>query len=393
MIFRIFRKELLDTLRDRRTLVRMIVIPILIFPIITNISAYFAKSEKVNASEKVIAIGVVEATPRQLSAQLNSLPKGFHIGKLNTFPDSLSLKKAVQKGKVDLGLFAQILPDTSIQQERFTWFVDGTKEGLEERATAITQFFQLQHETQRLQQLGIRPEEIHPLQATYINCASQQKMMGQVIGGILPYIFIAFGFIGCMYPAIDLFTGEKERGTLETLLCAPIARWKILTGKMAVIVFSGLAAASFALIGIYISSEFLGLSLDKNITAEVMKVLEPQFLIYSLLLLLPLVVFFAGIMVPIAVSAKSFKEAQSMIGPLNMLVVLPAMVGFFPGFELNALTAMIPVVNVVLATKALLSGTLAWIYLVEALGVMLLLAALSVLFSYRQYGKESNLIN
>jgi sodium transport system permease protein len=218
-------------------------------------------------------------------------------------------------------------------------------------------------------------------------------MMGQVIGGILPYIFIAFGFIGCMYPAIDLFTGEKERGTLETLLCAPIARWKILTGKMAVIVFSGLAAASFALIGIYISSEFLGLSLDKNITAEVMKVLEPQFLIYSLLLLLPLVVFFAGIMVPIAVSAKSFKEAQSMIGPLNMLVVLPAMVGFFPGFELNALTAMIPVVNVVLATKALLSGTLAWIYLVEALGVMLLLAALSVLFSYRQYGKESNLIN
>jgi sodium transport system permease protein len=303
------------------------------------------------------------------------------------------LKKAVQKGRVDLGLFAQILPDTNIQQERFTWFVDGTKEGLEERATAITQFFQLQHETQRLQQLGIRPEEIHPLQATYINCASQQKMMGQVIGGILPYIFIAFGFIGCMYPAIDLFTGEKERGTLETLLCAPIARWKILTGKMAVIVFSGLAAASFALIGIYISSEFLGLSLDKNITAEVMKVLEPQFLIYSLLLLLPLVVFFAGIMVPIAVSAKSFKEAQSMIGPLNMLVVLPAMVGFFPGFELNALTAMIPVVNVVLATKALLSGTLAWIYLVEALGVMLLLAALSVLFSYRQYGKESNLIN
>ena len=112
-----------------------------------------------------------------------------------------------------------------------------------------------------------------------------------------------------------------------------------------------------------------------------------------LALLLPLVIFFAGLMIPIAIYAKSFKEAQSIITPLNIVMVLPAMVGFFPGIELNLNTTLIPVVNVVLATKELIAGTLSLPYFLSVFGIMCLLALLSVLISYKQFGKESNILS
>ena len=110
-------------------------------------------------------------------------------------------------------------------------------------------------------------------------------------------------------------------------------------------------------------------------------------------LLLPLTIFFAGVMIPIAVYAKTFKEAQSIITPLNIVMVLPAMVGFFPGIELNYLTACIPVVNVVLATKELISGTLEFSHLALSFAVMVILALASVVVSYRQFGKETNVVS
>jgi sodium transport system permease protein len=112
-----------------------------------------------------------------------------------------------------------------------------------------------------------------------------------------------------------------------------------------------------------------------------------------LALLLPLVVFFAGVMIPIAIYAKSFKEAQSIITPLNIIMVLPAMIGFFPGIELDLGTAFIPVINVVLATKELIAGTLSIGYFLSVFSVMLLIAGLAVMLSYRQFGKEQNILS
>jgi sodium transport system permease protein len=96
---------------------------------------------------------------------------------------------------------------------------------------------------------------------------------------------------------------------------------------------------------------------------------------------------------PIAIYAKSFKEAQSIITPLNIVMVLPAMIGFFPGIELNFTTAFIPVVNVVLATKELIGGTLSLGSFLSVFGVMFLLACVAISLSLRQFGKESNILN
>lgn len=395
MIFRIFRKELLDTLRDRRTLMTMLVIPILAFPIIINVFVETSNSFVESADSKTMKIGIVGDHNSSYSQQLKQIPASVGPKKIILFKDSLTLRKAIEADRIQLGL---IIPanENVLRQNHQTiainWLLDASEVGRSERAAVYGSALQSNAEQERLQKLGLRAEQIKPLANHTINCASDKKMLGQIAGGIIPYMFIAFGFVGCMYPAIDLFTGEKERGTLETLLTVPVARWKILIGKMLVVICSGMLAASCSLIGLFISVEFLDLSENQIILNVIHGILTPYFIGSLLALLLPLVVFFAGVMVPIAIYAKSFKEAQSIITPLNIVMILPAMVGFFPGIELNLKTTLIPVVNVVLATKELVAGTLSLPYFLSVFGIMCLLALLSVLISHKQFAKESNIL-
>jgi sodium transport system permease protein len=396
MIFTIFKKELIDTLRDKRTMRTMLLIPLLVFPITLTLFVNVSSSFEKKASEEKLKIGVWGDLGSKYWNQLKEMPDGLGKKEMKNFEDSAALKSAIEQGDIQLGL---IVPKNEAELARtkktisLTWLFDASEVGRQERAESYMNYISNKAESARLKELGVDAEKLHPLVPVFQNCASDKKMIGQLAGGILPYIFIAFGFIGCMYPAIDLFTGEKERGTIETLLTTPVSRWQILVGKMMVIVTSGMLAASCALIGLFVSIEFLDLVQNKEILNIVHGILTPTFILAMFSLLFPLVIFFAGAMIPIAIYAKSFKEAQSIITPLNFVMVLPAMIGFFPGIELNAMTAAIPVVNIVLATKELISGTLSVGYYAISLGIMVILACLSVVVSYKQFGKESRILN
>jgi hypothetical protein len=247
MIFRIFRKELLDTLRDRRTLMTMLVIPILVFPITLNVFIAVSESFEESANSKTMKIGIVGDHNKNYTRQLEQIPSAVGPKKIIVFKDSLTLRKAIEADRIQLGLIIPTDESTlSAQQQTIAlnWLLDASEVGRSERANLYGSSLQSNAEKERLHQLGLRAEQIKPMTIQTINCASDKKMVGQLAGGILPYIFIAFGFIGCMYPAIDLFTGEKERGTIETLLTVPVGRWKILIGKMLVVVSSGMLAAS-----------------------------------------------------------------------------------------------------------------------------------------------------
>jgi sodium transport system permease protein len=312
------------------------------------------------------------------------------------FKDSTHFFNALENDSIQLGVRTNKDFNSALKSmipAEVIWYFDASEIGRKDRAENYMKIIETKAQEQRYIDLQIDGRKITPFQTNYNNVASDKKMIGMLAGGILPYIFIAFGFIGCMYPAIDLFTGEKERGTIETLLTTPITRWQILIGKMLVVVLSGFVAATCSLLGLFISIEFLDIVENQELLKIIHEILSFSFLIAMISLLIPLTIFFAGVMIPVAVYAKTFKEAQSIITPLNIIMVLPAMVGFFPGIELNFQTACIPVVNVVLATKELIAGTLETKYLVLSFLIMLSLAILSVLVSFRQFGKETNILS
>lgn len=395
MIFKIFKKELKDTLRDRRTLTMMLVIPILVFPIILNVFVGISASFTEDAITKELAIGYVGEEDNYFIERLAMLPESNGKKHIIHYKDSIDLIADLKKDTLQM---AFIIPSDfndklkSKTPGMLKVLYDATEIGMDDRAENYVESILTIAKQERYIDLQLKTEQLTPFNAEYKNVASSEEMIGKLAGGFLPYIFIAFGFLGCMYPAIDLFTGEKERGTIETLLTTPVARWQILFGKMGVVVLSGLLASSAALMGLFLSIEVFNIIEDPKILAIIHGILSTKFVLMLYGLLFPLTVFFAGVMIPIAVYAKSFKEAQSIITPLNIVMVLPAMIGFFPGIELNATTASIPVVNIVLATKELIAGTLEPSLLFISFGVMTLLAVVAVFISYKRFDKEGNII-
>lgn len=396
MIGTIFRKELKDTLRDRRTVIMMIIIPTLIFPVIMNVFVGISSAFQKDAEEKTIIIGMVSPEMNRIQLALSQVPDKLGKKQFVSVKDTLQLQKLIQEDSLQLGIVLPASTDEMLGQKKTVpvgVVYNATEVGMKERAETYLEFIRENFRKERYAELKIDEESVTPLVPVYSNVASGKEMVGKLAGGILPYIVILFSFLGCMYPAIDLFTGEKERGTIETLLTTPVPRWKLLTGKMMVVVLSGLLAGTFSLLGLFLSIEVLNVIKDKEFLRIIHEILTPGFFIMLYLLLIPLVTFFAGIMIPIAVRAKTFKEAQSVISPLNILIVIPAMVGFFPGIELNIVTAMIPVVNIVLATKELMAGTLEWHLITIAFLVMTALAAVMVALSSKRYGSETNIVN
>ena len=340
-------------------------------------------------------IGYVGTPDNYITEKLNALPPAMGERELVSYKDTTELFKDIRSDSIQIGMFLPTDLDQRMTRKEpapVTVYFNATDMGMRDRAEVYLEAIENIARQERYIEMDLKESELQPLAVKYENIASGKEMVGKLAGGILPYIFIAFGFIGCMYPAIDLFTGEKERGTIETLLTTPVKRWQILFGKMGVVVLSGLLASTCALLGLFLSIEVFDLVKDPDLLDIIHEILSPTFILMMYGLLLPLTIFFAGTMIPIAVYAKSFKEAQSIITPLNIVMVLPAMVGFFPGIELDAITAAIPVVNIVLATKELIAGTLDYSLLLISFGVMIALAVLAVTVSYKRFDKETNVI-
>jgi len=194
-----------------------------------------------------------------------------------------------------------------------------------------------------------------------------------------------------MYPAIDLFTGEKERGTIETILTVPASRLEILIGKLIVVVLSGVISGVLVIFGMYLTLIF-NPDVPPMVLNIVNQILTPYNIGLIILMLIPLTIFFAGILIPISIYSKSFKEAQSLITPLTFVAIFPLIIGMIPGFKLTVLTALIPVANVALATKEIIAGTIDYGLLSLVFLSLISFAAIGLGMCVKWFSSEGNIL-
>lgn len=386
-IFHVATKEFLDTIRDRRTLLSMIVIPLLLFPVL--MISINKVQEATDDPQTEIGISGAEhaAGLQKLFGQAENL-------KLKSYQTQEKLKALVQKDSLDAAIY---LDSTFHKQMKALGtgniqliFKQSTFDKQEKVQAIFGRYGQMILQ-QRLAKLNIQQENINPINLQKQDLSSKQEVVGKRVGGFLPYIFVLFAFVGSMYPAIDLFSGEKERGTVETILTLPINRMSLLTGKMVVIVGTGLVSAILSIAGLYLGLYFVDI-LPEELMKSINSILTMGFIGKLLLLLLPLNIFFAGLLTPFSIYARNFKEAQSLITPLNILVIVPVFIGLMPGIELNAWTAVIPVINVALTTKAIIAGTLDLGLFLLAFASLITIAVISVLVSARWFDDENNVL-
>jgi sodium transport system permease protein len=388
----IFRKEFTDTIRDRRTLFMMIVFPLLLVPALMIVVTNIQMSSIKKAEEKVLRVALVaRANAPGLVAALTAR-RDLRI--IDGIPAD-SMEAMIARDSIDAAV---------VVAQDFDAAVAGMKSGtirlfykssedfdmVKRRLSGVIGSFEKQIVAERFAKLGIDAGIVNPVRTEEHDVASMKERIGKTVGGMVPYLFVIFCFMGAMYPAIDLAAGEKERGTMETLLTAPVSRFQILLGKFAVVVLTGLMSAAVSIFGILLAVRQVA-EIPPEVMSAVMAILDVQTVLLVLSLLLPLTVFFAAFLLSISIFAKSYKEAQSMISPLTIVVILPVMIGIFPGIALDPVTAMIPVLNVSLATKEIIAGTIKTGLLLEVYASLFLLAALSLFGCARWFEREETI--
>ncbi len=389
----IAKKELIDLTRDKRTMLTMVIIPLLLFPLIMSISGNFASKQIEKEAEKKLVL-LVEGE-QYADSLFSFITKQQHIdifkNEKNEIADTLLKNSTIDailffdkgfdstlySGGTAITTIKYKSTDYDIVRRKLSSVIDQYKNGILDK---------------RLKELGISEATINPIHTNFKDISSQREKFGKTMGGMVPYIFIIFSYIGCMYPAIDLFTNEKERGTLETILSTPVNRLQILFGKMSIVSLTGLVSALLSIVGLTIGMNQFSNSMPQEVFGSISIYTEPSVIILLVSMLIPLVIFNAGIMTIITNYARSYKEAQSLLSPLMIVIIVPAVMGMMPFIELNNASAFIPITNIALAAKEIIAGTLNYTHYAFVVFSLCIYAVISVFVASIWFGKEKNIL-
>ncbi len=398
-ILTVYFKELRDTLRDKRTIITMFVIPTVVMPAIIFGFGFVASKVVRQARAEIPTVMILGAaaspevrTALEASPRLRIVPAG----------DDYRVRISEKRLRAAVELpddFDAALARGETAQVRIYHYEGEIKSGF--AAGELDRFFRDYREKAvqaRLDARGLPAALLKPFDVARQNVAPPEKVGGAIIGGFIPYIIILLCFTGAMYPAMDLTAGEKERGTMETILCSPIGRTElvlgkflmVLTGSLSTVVLAGVSSAITIPLGGMFFSRGAGAAAAAGAAASggTMPLIDPLGLMASFVMVLPVAVLFAAAIFTIALFAKSYKEAQSTVSPLIVVVILPALAGMLPGVELNAKLALVPLLNVSLVCKELVSGVFHWDLLALIFGSTCVYAAAALALAVRMFNRE-----
>jgi sodium transport system permease protein len=400
-IVTVYLKELKEALRDRRTLISTIVIPTVAMPVLffgaTFIMSKIVKKAR-NEASPIALVGGADSPAVVAALKAEPRFRVVEVGEDADYKELVSDKKL----RVAVGIpdgFEASLKEGAPKTVTLYYYQGEMKSGM--GTSDVERFFaDLRNKTveTRLTDRGLPAELVKPFEVKRQNVAPPEKVGGNFFGGIIPYLMIILCFTGAMYPAIDLTAGEKERGTMETLMCSPVKRINIVLGKFLLVMTASVATIVFSLVSMGGSLLFGGSLLGggaassaatkAQATSGFIPLIDPAGIVGVFAMIVPMAVLFAALLLTISLAAKNYKEAQSYVSPLIMVVIIPAMFGMLPGVELSLKTAMVPILNISLVSKEMLSGVWNWGPIAVIFGSTSLYAALALMWCVRMFNRE-----
>ena len=388
----VYRKEFTDALRDRRTVISMIVVPIFLMPMLTILVGVLSAHLIGRALLEVPSVMIIggEDSPKIVAA-LHELKDVHVVPASSDYAQQIVDKKI--RAAVELPAdFDALIAHGDTAMVRIDMYQGEINSGF--GADKLQKFFQDFRERTIRERLAARhlPANLTaPILIQETNVAPPEKVGGVVLGGLVPYFVIILSLTGTMYPAMDLTVGEKERGTIETILCSPISRTSLVLGKFLMVLTASLSTAALA-----IASMGLTLAMASKMAGGVSQIkamgvqfqITPVSVIWVFVMIAPLAVLFSAALLAISLFAKSFKEAQSYLSPLTILVFAPAIVSVLPGVELNTGLSLVPILNTSLICKEIVSGTYHWGYIALIFASSCVYAAGALWVAIRLFQRE-----
>jgi len=354
----VFRKEGLEALRDRRTVLVAIFLPVVMTPIVTLGIPFLAQRQQEqvqHAPAKVAIVGGAYApglvafgvdrhliTPLAVGRPEEGL-KRREVDAVLNIPATFATRLSEGNASVE------VTYDESVAASRLA------RQRLQELIAAYSG----QLTENRLRARGLQVRDLAPIGMMVRDVADEQRRGRALLAGFLPFIISLWAVLGGQNVALDVAVGEKERQTLDALLVVPSPRWTLAVGKLLAV-----AAASLFAVMVVLCTTLVSLRIGASWLRELQRASIAISLgsALGLIIVAAALVFFLGaVELVLSFFARGLREAQQYFTPLYLFLVLPAMVApFLEGWDASAWTYVVPALNAAFAFRGLLLGTLKW---------------------------------
>lgn len=388
-------KEIKHLFRDTKTIVQTVVVPTFITPLLLGAIFWYVGSIATEETKKTYDISTYTSTESNLITQLNDSDR------LNVLTEASidEVITSVTDGVTEIGLVLDnsflndLESDSSAKITIYSKNID-TFSQAKSLVTNIIDDFEEEERNERLVALNLTNEYVNPIVIEEEDLTTEQESAGSIFGAILALFFVMYVMSGSTYPAVDLGAGEKERGTMETLISTNISSVDIIIGKMLSVTTSAVLTATFSMLGFAIPMVVIFLfyadSVNEYLFSLLSALLNPVAFLGVFILIIPLSVFMGAFLLAISVYAKTPKEAGLLLGNVLIIFIVPCYIPLInPGLELDFVGALIPCYNLALITNNLIAGTVDWFLYGVALVSTIVYCCIAIYVTYIMFDDEN----
>jgi sodium transport system permease protein len=383
------RKELRDALRDGRTIIAVFVVPLVLYP---GLMLFMGSIEAANKKEENalrVRVGIVG------EAQLPGLPErmaaleGVETVTLERAPSSMESAGVDAVLVIPAGLNASVASGDSVKVELLYKDADHKSSAADERMKPVLEEVRQELTVLWAQSRGAKADTAPAIAVEHRDISSKEEEGRFMAALIIPYILVFMVAAGSMQIAIDTTTGEKERGTLETLLSTPASRGELVMGKCMAVISTALLAGAIGIFGLWFNFTVLANLMPALSSQSVQLTIRPMQMLFMLVTVLPTAVFLGATLVAIGCFARSMREGQTYATYVYMASVFLGL-GSFRQLGTPPLQRFaIPILNTALLQREILTDTVVPTHALLTLGMSAAMAAIMLVIATRLFSNES----
>lgn len=351
----LFKREMKDILRDRKTLIMMVVVPLLLYPLIIVGMTLIMSATSADQMDKTYKIALVDFSEETSLALSGIMDDKTKIDYTMDFVESINPEEALTNEEIH----AYVTKEEKDGQIAYSVHYLSASDDSSTAAYAVMDAFEYYREDirkERVEESGLSEKDLlYPISYELEDASSNEESVGNMLGQMIPLLVITSICLGAIYPAIDVTAGEKERGTLETLLTLPVTNFEMIMSKFMAVAIIASVSAVLNILSMGAAFIFMFKMMD---SADGLK-LDINTFIPAIVFLLIVVIFFALFVTAVSmctcIFAKSFKEANNYITPVLLVFMVGGYAPLFLNLELTTTTAAIPIINMSMMMKSLFS--------------------------------------
>ena len=382
----VYKKEMQDILRDRRTLIATVVIPILLIPIMTfGIPLLFSSTEQ-QIVEQTQYIAIINYESSENFTRLIDGSRSLRVVEIDK-----PIDEAIRNGTIAAGIGIPSDFDDRIANEQrvnITVYYDASSRTSNVAYSKIMQFLSMYSKVtvdERLLNREIDPEILSPIQVFASDVATEDEVSGYLLSLILPPLLSIIVATGGMNASIDLTVGEKERHTLEALLVTSAKRRDLITGKFLAVFSTTLVSIAFIMLSLTGSVGYLSTFSIQQM--QIFLTLQTSIIVFSILSLMAIMI--ASLGMALASFAKSFKEANNYLTPMLFLIVILSFGSYGINIDdVGLIPFLVPILNVTLVIQEVMVNNLNVFHLVLTVTSTVVVSVILILIASWIYHKE-----